>query len=569
MKKKIRERVISFISILSLLLLWVAANVSIAAGTEVNKTTVKVPMSDGVHLVADLYIPSGEKKYPTILIRGPYGSQGLASIGEGFAQSDYTVIIQNVRGTGGSEGQFFPFVSEKKDGLDTLDWIASQHWSNGKVGIWGVSYLGYAGLILTPANHPALVTMINISGFADMDEFFAPGGAFNLMAHLPWIYINMTGRRNLKKEEWDQVFRTTPLTKLFGPADQGMENVQSLGGEFDKVKIPIFHITGWHDYIYPNVLTAYNSIPKNPQAFQKLLVGPWWHNQIFNDKSGEGLEDHSEVSVMGIEKLIKLSVRWFDHWFKGKDSGILDEAPVKLFVMGKNEWIDSPDWPLSSTSVQKWYLSSKKGANSSKGDGILSRKVPYKAGTDIFIYDPLNSAPTKGGAKYPYTPDYYAVADQIEVEKREDILVYTSPIIKEGLEIIGPVRVVLYASTEAKDTDFMAKLVEFQEDGISRNIVDGIIRARYRDSRDNPTFLEPGIVYTFDINLGATAIYLKPGSRLRLDISSSNFPKFDRNPNTGVDPFDAVEFKKVKQIIYFSKKNPSHLLLHTRKHKHK
>ena len=354
---------------------------------------------------------------------------------------------------------------------------------------------------------------------------------------------------------------TTPLAKLFGPASGGMENVQSLTGKFDKVKIPIFHITGWHDYIFPNVLTAFNSIPKSSQSFQKLFVGPWWHNQIFNDSSGEGLEDYGEASVMGIEKLIKLSVRWFDQWLKGKDTGILDEAPVKLFVMGKDEWIDSPDWPLSSHSPKKWYLSSQKGANANTGDGTLSRSLTKKSGADTFVFDPLHPVPTIGGAKYPYTPDYNAVAEQTEIETRDDVLVYTSPVLKNGLEIIGPVRVVLYASTEGKDTDFTAKLVEVQDDGISLNIVDGIIRTQYRESRNNPTFLEEGKIYKFDISLGATAIFLKPGSRLRLYISSSNFPRFDVNPNTGEPLGRHRRMIPADNSIYHDAAHPSHVLL--------
>jgi putative CocE/NonD family hydrolase len=295
------------------------------------------------------------------------------------------------------------------------------------------------------------------------------------------------------------------------------------------------------------------------------MIGPWHHNQELNGGTVVGDEDFGLVAEMGLEKLLKLSKRWFDYWLKDKDDGISKEAPVKVFMMGKNKWLEESQWPPSSIELQKWYLSSDKGANGLEGDGRLSIELPGENSDDSFIFNPEDPVPTTGGVNMHFFPDILGIKDQREVETRDDVLVYTSPALVKPMEIIGPLKVVLYASTEGVDTDFTAKLVEVRADRYARIIEDGIIRGRYRKSLETPDFLEPGKIYEFEIDLGYTAISLYKGSRLRVEISSSNFPKYDRNPNTEVEPFDAVEFKKVKQKIYCSKEYPSHLILPVRK----
>ena len=547
-----------------LVLLFLGSNLFGYAANEITASTVKVRMPDGIELLTDLYLPDTEKKLSVILIRTPYNSKQLVSIGKKFASAEYAVVVQNVRGMSGSGGQFIPFVNEQKDGIETLNWISEQSWSNGRVGIWGESYLAYAGLVLTPTNHPNYKTMVNISGMADIEHFFFPGGAFHLMAQFPWFYLNMQRNKFPTPEVWDKLFRTTPEKDLFGGNVELMDMFKGIEGQHDKVSVPIFHISGWYDFVFPETLKAYSGIEKHGSVFQKIIVGPWYHDQVFMGKSVVGDLDFGPAARRDFDELLDLSIRWFDRYLKGIDNGIEKEPRVSLFVMGKNEWRNFTKWPMGDGKTQKWYLSSKAGANSSEGDGTLSLQEAKSPGTDQFVFDPLDPVPTLGGDNFHYFRDNVGIKNQAEIEKRKDVLVYTSKPLADGLEIIGPVKLVLYASTEGADTDFTGKLVELRKDGYARLIQEGIVRAQYRESRRKPMMLKPGKVYRFEINIGATAINLHPGSRLRLEVSSSNFPKYDRNPNTGEDAFEATNLKEVKQTIYFSGEHPSHIVLPVR-----
>jgi len=539
--------------------------------TSILKNSVSIPMEDGIKLSGDLYLPGAQGKFPVILIRTPYDKGDLSAVGEVFASARYAVLIQDVRGQGKSEGAFYPFMSEKKDGLDTLNWIDQQSWSNGKVGIWGVSYLAYSGFVVLPYQHKSVKAFVSSSGFADINKLLFRGGAFRLMAQLTW-YMSQVGKAQLPPAEVRSramvpIFRTTPLSKFFAGNEDAVDKFEDISTEFSKVSTPILFVTGWHDYIYRNTLNAYNRIKINQKErfYHKLMIGPWFHNQELNGGTSVGDEDFGQEAEMNLQKFLRLSLRWFDYWLKNKDDGISREAPVEVFVMGKNQWQEESQWPPASIEFQKWYLSSEKGANSIDGDGRLSRSAPGQESFDSFTFDPSDPVPTVGGVNMHYFPDNLGIKDQTEVEKRKDVLVYTSSVLEKSMEIAGPLKVVLYSSTEGVDTDFTAKLVQVRPDGYARIIEDGIIRGRYRKSLETPDFLEPGEVYEFEIDLGYTAISLPEGSRLRVEISSSNFPKYDRNSNTEVEPFDAVEFKKVEQKIFFSKKHPSRIILPVRK----
>ncbi len=534
------------------------------------KKDVPLVLSDGVKLYADIYLPAPEGQYPVILIRTPYDKGDLKAIGESFALAEYAVLIQDVRGQGKSEGKFFPFTAEKGDGLATLDWIELQPWSNGNVGLWGISYLSYNGFVLLPSQHRSLKAFVCSSGFADVDSFLFRGGAFRLQAQLTW-FISQVGDFKMPPPEarskvFEQIFKTVPLSQFFSGNEDAAANFQDISEEFSRVKTPVLFVTGWHDYVNRDTLNAYMQVKKyQKKAFHKLIIGPWYHNQEINGGTTVGDEDFGAAAEMGLEKFIQLSVRWFDYLLKGKDDGISQEAPVKVFVMGRNEWREESSWPPDSVRYQNWFISSTKGANSLKGDGRLSPAVPGARSFDSFIYDANNPVPTVGGVNFHFFPDNLGVKDQTEVENRKDVLVYTSAPLKKPIEIAGPLKAVIYASTEGVDTDFTAKLVEVRPSGYARIIEDGILRARFRDSLEDPSLLEPGKIYKFEIDMGHTAISLSKGSRLRLDISSSNFPKYDRNANTEVEPFDAVEFKTVTQKVYFSKDHPTHIILPVRK----
>ncbi len=543
----------------------------VQATTEIRQ--VSVAMADGIALAADLYLPGGSTRFPTILIRGPYGRSGLAAVGEKFAASGYAVLIQDVRGTGDSGGEFYPFTYEREDGAATLEWIGRQPWSDGTVGIWGVSYIAYAGYMMLASRHPSIRAFVSSSGWAEVIPFLTRGGAFRLMEQLTWYMIYVGGfqfpPREARREVMGHIFRTTPLSSFFEGAEERAERFQSLTSTSYNVDVPILHVIGWYDYVKPNSLDAYSRIVGEGQhaAPQHLIIGPWIHNQELNGGTVVGAEDFGSQAELGLEPFLDLSIRWFDRWVKGINNGVSSEAPVRVFLMGKNEWVDCSSWPPADVTYERWYISSREGATMLNGEGLLSRtplgEMPAGAesASDSFVYDPNNPVPTFGGANFHFFPEVVGVRDQREIELREDVLVYTSDPLRQPVEIMGPLKVVLYASSEGVDTDFTAKFVVVRPDGYARIVDDGIIRARFRDSRGEPNLMEPGEIYEFEIDLGATAITVETGSRLRLEISSSNFPKYDRNPNTGVDPFDAVEFKPVQQTVHFSPEHPSHLLL--------
>jgi len=549
-------------------------------------SNVMVSMNDGIRLATDIYTPKTGDKFPVILIRTPYKKENIGDFFSPYFYSNgYVVVIQDCRGKYSSEGTFIPIIHEKEDGLKTLDWIANQSWCNGKIGMWGASYLAYCALILAPENHPFLKTIVNISGMGDFYELLFPGGSFHLMAGLTWVLGNdERAQSSLKEMNINELFEFIPLYQA--PDEVGYKGTlwqlmmdhptydrfwKDLGlpEKFSRINIPILHFTGWNDVCYRNTLSAYNGITRQAKQelpFQKLIVGPWHHDQQWSGKTAVGDEDFGQEAKMNVEKIMDLSVRWFDYWLKGIDNGITKEPPVKLFLMGKNKWIEAETWPPRNTKKQYLYLHSQKGANGLAGDGRLSLKKPAgkERDYDTFIFDPMNPVPTRGGVNFHLFPDNLGIKDQRPVETRKDVLVYTSDPFETEMEIIGPLKVILYASTEGNDTDFTAKLVEVRQDGYARIIEDGIIRGRFRNSKEKPQLMTPGKIYKLTIDLGSTAIRIDKGNRLRLEISSSNFPKYDRNPNTGEYPTMAENFEKVKQYIYHTLKYPSHIILLTK-----
>lgn len=523
--------------------------------------TVNVLTSDSVQLVTDVYLPSAGDRFPVVLLRTPYGSKGKVWLGENLAVAGYAVVIQNVRGTHGSEGVFLPLVNEKRDGLETLEWILVQSWSNGRVGLWGSSYSGYGAFQIANTGHPGVVSLFHVSGWSDLEPFLWHRGAFHLMAHLRWFYSYASGEPKPPPEAWDDIFRTVPISDFFQGAEALFEMAEAVY-DFSGFTTPVMHITGWYDYIYPNVLQTYESIARKTASppRQHLVVGPWAHNDVMNGVTRVGDEDFGPSAKMDREWVLERARHWFDHTlaFKPIDDDFWSAKPVRIFVMGDNDWLEFDTWPPEDVEYHTWYIDCADRANSLKGSGTLSMEKPSGAKYDFFVFDPNNPVPTVGGANSHFFPENLGPKDQSSVEQKQDVLVYTSEPMEEDFMIIGPIRVILYAATEAKDTDFTAKLVVVHPDGYARNIEDGIIRGRHaHPTPDSQPVFVPKKAYRFEIDCGATALRINKGDRLRLEISSSNFPKYDRNPNTGVDPFKAVEFKKAQQTIFHYPDFPS------------
>ena len=525
--------------------------------------TARVLMKDSVELNTEIYLPPGDGRYPTVLLRTPYGAANKDWVGTYLAPRGYAVVVQNVRGTNGSGGEFFPFAYEKSDGVQTLQWITEQPWFNGKVGLWGISYHGYTAFQIAETGHPALAAMFVISGWDDLAPFLSHGGAFHLMAHLRWFYSYAARQPDPPEEAWDGIFRTVPIIDFFRGAEGIMDELAARPFDYAAFKVPTLHMSGWFDYIYPNTIGAYENILRHsPKAGpQKLQIGMWPHNDILRGTTTAGDEDFGPAAAMGMEKVLELTRRWFDLHLRGIDDGIAAEPPVQVFVMGENAWHDYDAWPPPGIEFISWYAASQGAASGREGNGRLSAQRANGKSTDSFTYDPLDCVPTVGGANFHFFPENLGVKNQATVEGRADVLVYTSDPLADDLLVVGPLKAIVYASTDGKDTDFTAKLTVVRPDGYVRNVEDGILRARFAFGLDSTHRLVPDKVYRFEIDMGATALRIEKGSRLRLDISSSNFPKYDRNPNTGEDPMRAVEFRPARQTIYHSERYPTQVVL--------
>lgn len=527
-------------------------------------------LTDGTRLASDVYIPIEGQTHPTILIRTPYGKHQHEYEGNYWSSNGYVVVIQDARGKWDSNGEYIPFLNEKSDGLQTIDWIVKQEWSNGEVALWGSSYLSYCAIAAATANHEAVKTMFIISGWLQGDKIINPGGTTHLQLNLAWLLHEETQRvRSLQKYDLEELFEYLPIIDVFNSI--GIEskiwkkdiNIRQLneGLSATQIDIPVFHMSGWNDFVCNAALRIYDETSKNGSNENRLLIGPWFHDQFQTEYTEVGDDDFGPESIMGRNKMCYLALQWFDYILKNKADDFSNEPDVSVFMMGENKWRDFESWPPENVDYQKWYFSSEEGANTLHGDGTLTDGKAGKKGIDSFVFDPMDPVPTYGGANFHFFLHTIGIKDQSEIEEREDVLVYTSDILSEDLEIAGPLKVVLNASTKGKDTDFTAKLVEVRKDGYARIIQEGIIRASYRNSQTERQLLKPGSIYELEIDMGATAIRVPAGSRLRVEISSSNFPKYDRNPNTGEDAFRAEKLVAVKQNIYHGKKHPSYLLL--------
>jgi len=544
------------------------------------RTNVMIPMRDGVKLAANIALPNPEGKFPVIIVRTPYGKgNGENDDGRYHAARGYAFVIQDCRGTGKSGGEWHPGVHERADGLDTHEWVLAQPWCNGTIGTTGGSYLGYTQWIVAPDAGDSLKAMFTIVPLMDWhtDSGYI-GGALALGTMMGWGTEMLRPKEgegagvDLENWDWDKAYRHLPLSTwddvvgfevpflrdwVAHPTPDSYWAQMSVVDRLDGVRVPNITLSGWFDIFVQQGLDHVTTVMKTSRSDvarrnQHLIIGPWGHGP--NWFVGEvDFGSNAGLDVEGLQN------RWFDHWLKGEDTDVEQLPPYRIFVMGRNEWRDEQEWPLERTQYTSYYLHSGGSANSLNGDGTLSTVKPDEEPADSYVYDPDNPVPTNGGCLL-FGEDF-GPQDQTEVEKREDVLVFTSDVLDEELEVTGPVKVVLYAASSAPDTDWTAKLVDVFPDGRPFNFCDGIIRARYRESADNPTLIEPGKVYRYEIDLWATSNVFLPGHRIRVEISSSNFPRFDRNPNTGHEFGADAELQKATQTVYHDAQRPSHILL--------
>lgn len=522
-------------------------------------------MRDGTRLYADIYRPVGSDEFPVVLARTPYnkahGVMATHAHPKWFARHGYIVVVQDVRGRWASEGEWYPFAHEEEDGFDSVEHAAQLPGSTGRVGMYGTSYVAATQLLAAVAGPPHLECITPGATSSDCYDGWAyRGGALNQVFVQTWAMLlaqdvarrrhdgELENRLVTASEDTARWIGSLPLQEvpllkeheiapwyfdwLEHPARDAYWTRWSIEERYDHVRVPALHIGGWYDIFLDGTIRNYVGMREHgatelARANQHLVVGPWPHLPWGRFVSGRDFGPEATNSIS------KLQLSWWDRWLKDPPfSG--EDAPVRIFVMGRNSWRSEHTWPPPWAKPVAYFLHSGGRAASLNGDGELSADAPGDEPPDDFVYDPRNPVRSNGGrscCRPPLAP--MGPADQRAVETTNSVLVYTGPRLKEPLEVTGNVRVVLYAGTTARDTDWTAKLVDVHPDGTAINIADGIIRARYRESLSTPTPIEPDRVYEYTLDLGSTSNLFDVGHRVRLEIASSNFPCFDRNLNTG------------------------------------
>jgi len=580
--------------------------------------SVMIPMRDGTKLSTDIYRPEGEKgKLPVIVIRTPYNkrtwrnNQSKPANGSEafkFAEQGYVVLVQDMRGKFESEGEYTISTPDDIDGYDTVTWAATQPWSTGKVGSYGCSYLGENQIQTAALRNPHLAAMIpQAAGGATRHFGQIVGGAVELATAVGWYwgagskdhlrppasagddfwatqganfnpgYVPAPGRYEQISDLMMNHLPTVETFKKFGGPRSDYEAVFSnppnsqwwkdrhYPTSADKFNVPALHVNSWYDYGVGDTLFQFDLLSRNALSEvarnnQFAIISPTTHcsSEAVTEKTLVGARDVGDPRL-GYGTLY---LKWFDHWLKGIDNGVTKMPKVQIYVMGRNEWRGENEWPLARALPTKFYLESRNSANSRNGDGVLTTLAPSRLGRDVFDYDPANPVPSIGGplccTRKPNTEGSF---DQARAEERQDVLVYTTPPLAEGVEVTGPLKAVLFVSSSVKDTDFTAKLVDVYPDGTAYNVQEGILRARYREGYENPVWMKSGKVYQLEVDMQATSNFFRPGHRIRLEISSSNFPRFDRNMNTGGRNYDEAKGKVARNTIWHGPGRQSYVLL--------
>ena len=546
------------------------------------ESAVKVPMKDGVDLAADVYRPLGDGPFPVLLQRTPY-SRRQPRTGTLLASHGYVVVLQDVRGRYESKGDFYPFRHEADDGYDTVEWAAALPYSNGKVGMFGGSYVGATQMLAAMAKPPHLVA---IHPYVTASEYYEgwtyQGGALMEWFTSSWaarLAIDTLDRRSAGPEAAAGWLEGAPVTthrilQLPSLADlvpyyrDWVEHETSdeywratrVSDHYGDMSVKGLHQTGWHDIFVRGAIENYMGLRQKaatPAARegQRLTIGPWAHWETSPEGKVGDVVFGKEAVVDDIDVLL----RWSAYTLKDEANEYAAGPPVRIFVMGDNVWRAEPEFPLARARATRYYLHSGGGANGVAGDGKLSTDGPRREQPDRFAYDPAQPVPTLGGRLCCGPAHLPGPADQRPNESRTDVLVYSTPPLPRDVEVTGFITAEVFAATSATDTDFTAMLVDVDPSGYARYLADGIVRGRYRASRSKAEPVEPGRIEKYEIDLWATSNVFKAGHRLRLYVSSSNSPRFSRNPNGA--PEGSAEVIKASQTVYHDGAHPSALIL--------
>lgn len=583
------------------------------------RRNVMVPMRDGVKLATDLYFPAKhgdivQGAFPAVIERTPYDKESKFSEGRYLARRGYVAVRQDVRGRFESEGVWHPFAKEAPDGYDTVEWVAAQPWCDGNVGTMGGSYCGSDQSALATLNPPHLKAMVVAVGTSNYHtSSMRQNGALELRFMIYAFRMATTSKEALadaalkaaldadfaRVGEWltrtpyrkgSSALRFLPtyeqwVLDLLGEGDFNdywKQRGYAIDHYYDEhADVPTIYLGGWYDSYTRGTTANYVALSKRMESPQHLLMGPWTHGGWGNSFAGD--VDFGQDSVLDDYDGYRLG--WFDRWLKGIENGVDREKPVRIFVMGggggrrnregrlsyMGAWRDVDDWPLPGTRFTPYYL---------QPDGKIGEDMPEPSEPSRYTFDPRDPVPTVGGnlsagdpilvaGAYDQRGDsrFYGCRDSLPLSARADVLVFQTPELKEQLEVTGPLTMKLWASSSATDTDFTVKLIDVHPpnedypDGFAQNITDSIVRGRYRRSRDKPELMAPGEIYELEIVMYPTSTVFGEGHRIRLDVSSSNFPRFDINPNTGGALGRDRRVVPAENVIYHDPDHPSHIVL--------
>ena len=578
--------------VLSTLLVIVAfAGVKVASATAQTlyrvaiEQSVKVKMRDGVVLAADIYRPISDEKFPVLLERTPYNRADEAAMANELASHGYVVVLQDTRGRYESGGDFYPFRNEGSDGYDTVEWAAQLDRSNGKVGMFGGSYVGATQMLAAMGVPPHLVA---IFPYVTASEYYE-GWTYQSGVLMQWFTSSWTSglavdtlrrqaENSLSPKEWVKELPLerypilkTPESPAFVPyfrewlmheRDDAFWQKWRVSDHYGEMTVMGLHAGGWHDLFLKGSIKNFTGLQQEAKTpatrkEQRLIIGPWAHAPT----SPEGKVGDVVFGKSAVMDSTATALKWFDYSLKGINNEYSSAAPVRLFIMGENVWRDEQEFPLARTRYTKYYLHSTSRANGISGNGELTQTLSTVERKEEFDYDPMNPVPTIGGRLCCGRALPPGPADQRPNETRSDVLVFSTAPLEKDVEATGFVTVELYASTSAIDTDFTALLVDVEPNGYARFLTDGIVRARYRNGTAKPAEVVPGQVYKYTIDLWATGNVFKAGHRIRLYVSSSNFPRFGRNLNLGEPIASSSRWKVAHQTIYHGQDYPSALIL--------
>lgn len=497
-----------------------------------------VPMRDGVKLATSIFLPQGKGPWPVVLVRTPYGKDLQATGNSLWTNREFALVVQDCRGSFKSEGEYRPFMTDHVDGYDTIEWIAKQPWSNGKIGMYGASAMGIAANLASMMNPPHLVAnfvMVARASLYNQSAFM--GGVYRKELNDPWL--------KRQKAEW--VIAETIKHNVY----DGFFDLAEMPKHWQEIHVPVYNYGGWYDIFGQGNIDNFVGLQSEGGGLaagnQKLIMGPWGHGKV------EEVKYPTDSVVNATEE----AMRWFDYWLKGKDNGIMEEPPIRYYVMGDvantqapgNEWRTALSWPVPAKPTS-YFL---------KPGGALNEKMAVEPeSADTYSYDPKHPVPTIGGANLSIQK---GPMDQRATGDRKDILKFVTPVLTSPIEVTGRVNVELWAESDAPDTDWIAKLVDVYPDGTERLVLDSAVRARFRNGFDREVFMKKGEVYKFSIDLWSTSIVFNKGHRIAIHVTSSNDPRFDPNPNTGKPLRADDETRVARNSIHHDRAHPSRVLL--------